>query len=102
MDGVEKKVSKEDNNPQLPGEAKSVMHDIIDLKAIHTTDQLGLDERVAMLNGDQRRIYNSVMNHLHHHNNKKNVKWRFFTSRCAHVNCVIMAMLYTHSIGNQP
>ena len=41
-DGVQQKVSKEDNNPQL-------------------------DERVAMLNGDQRRIYDSVMNHLHHH-----------------------------------
>ena len=31
----------------------------------------------------------------------KKPKWRFFTSRCAHVNCAIMAMLYTHSIGNQ-
>ena len=26
----------------------------------------------------------------------------FFTSRGAHVNCAIIAMLYTHSIGNQP
>ena len=26
----------------------------------------------------------------------------FFTSRGAHVNCAIMAMLYTHSIGHQP
>ena len=26
----------------------------------------------------------------------------FFTSRGAHVNCAIMAMLYTHSIGNPP
>ena len=25
-----------------------------------------------------------------------------FTSRGAHINCAIMAMLYTHSIGNQP
>ena len=25
-----------------------------------------------------------------------------FTSRGAHVNCIIMAMLYTHSIANQP
>ena len=66
-DGVEKKVSKEDNNPQLPGEAKGAMHDIVDLMATHSSDQLGLDERVAMLNGDQRRIYDSVMNHLHHH-----------------------------------
>ena len=34
--------------------------------------------------------------------NKKNPKWRFFTSRGAHLNCTIMAMLYTHCIGNQP
>ena len=26
----------------------------------------------------------------------------FLTSRGAHVNCAIMAMLYTHSVGNQP
>ena len=32
---------------------------------------------------------------------RKNAKWRFFTSRSAHLNCAIMAMLYTHSIGNQ-
>ena len=33
---------------------------------------------------------------------KKNAKSRFFTSRGAYVNCVIIVMLYTHSIGNQP
>ena len=33
---------------------------------------------------------------------KKNVKSRFFTSRGAYVNCAIIAMLYTNSIGNQP
>ena len=26
----------------------------------------------------------------------------FFTSHGAYVNCAIVAMLYTHSIGNQP
>ena len=35
-------------------------------------------------------------------NKKKKPKWRFFTSRGAHLNCAIMSMLYTHSIGNQP
>ena len=35
-------------------------------------------------------------------NKNKKPKWRFLTSRGAHVNCAIMAMLYTHSIGNQP
>ena len=33
---------------------------------------------------------------------KKNAKWRFFTSRSAHVNCTIMVLLYTHYIGNLP
>ena len=33
---------------------------------------------------------------------KKNAKSRFFTSHGAYVNCAIIAMLYTHSIGNQP
>ena len=67
-DGVEQKVSKGDNNQQLPGEAKSAMHDISQyLMATHCSDQLGLDERVAMLNSDQRRIYDSIMNHLYHH-----------------------------------
>ena len=35
-------------------------------------------------------------------NKNKKAKWRFLTSRGAHLNCAIMAMLYTHSIGNQP
>ena len=35
-------------------------------------------------------------------NKNKKPKWRFLTSRGAHVNCAIMAMLYTHTIGNQP
>ena len=33
---------------------------------------------------------------------KKNAKSRYFTSRGAYVNCAIITMLYTHSIGNQP
>ena len=35
-------------------------------------------------------------------NKNKKPKWRFLTSRGTHVNCAIMAMLYTHPIGNQP
>ena len=33
---------------------------------------------------------------------KKNAKSLFFTSRGAYVNLRYIAMLYTHSIGNQP
>ena len=39
---------------------------------------------------------------LKNKNKNKKPKWRFLTSRGAHVNCAIMAMLYTHPIGNQP
>ena len=35
-------------------------------------------------------------------NKNKKPKWRFLTSRGTHVNCAIMAMLYTYTIGNQP
>ena len=35
-------------------------------------------------------------------NKNKKPKWRFLTSLGAHVNCAIMAMLYTYPIGNQP
>ena len=35
-------------------------------------------------------------------NKNKKPKWRFLTSRGAHVNCAIMAVLYSHPIGNQP
>ena len=37
---------------------------------------------------------------LENNKKKKNAKWRFFTSRGAHINCAIIAMLYTHSDGN--
>ena len=33
---------------------------------------------------------------------KKNAKWRFLTSRGAYVKLRYIAILYTHSIGNQP
>ena len=32
---------------------------------------------------------------------KKNAKWRFLTSRGAYVKLRYIAILYTHSIGNQ-
>ena len=39
---------------------------------------------------------------LKNKNKNKKPKWRFFTSRSAPLNCAIMAMLYSRSIGNQP
>ena len=35
-------------------------------------------------------------------NKNKKRKWRLLTSLGSQLNCAIMAMLYTHSIGNQP
>ena len=49
-DGEEKRVNKEDNDPQLMGEAKTAMHDMLDMIVNHSSDQLGLEERVTMLN----------------------------------------------------
>ena len=49
-DGEEKRVNKEDNDPQLLGAAKSAMHDMLDMIVNHSSHQLGLEERVTMLN----------------------------------------------------
>ena len=54
-DGEEEKISKEDNDPQLMGEARTAMDDVADMNVKSSTD-LPLESRVAMLNADQRRI----------------------------------------------
>ena len=66
-DGEEQRVSKEDNDPQLIGEAKSAMHDMLDIMDSHSSDKPSLEERVSMLNADQKRIYDRVNAHLVHH-----------------------------------
>ena len=72
-DGEKKRVNKEDDDdPQLMGEAKTAMHDMADMLVNHSTssssDQLSFEDRIAMLNADQRRILNfdSVDSHLQH------------------------------------
>ena len=47
-------------------------------------------------------VFSVFKNKNKNKNKNKKPKWRFLTSRGAHVNCAIMAMLYTHAIGNQP
>ena len=49
-----------------------------------------------------KMFFRSCKNKNKNKNKNKKPKWRFLTSRGAHVNCAIMAMLYTHTIGNQP
>ena len=65
-DGEEKRVNKEDNDLKLMGEVKTAMHDMADMIVNHLSDQLGLEERVTMLNADQRRIFDTVQSHLVH------------------------------------
>ena len=61
-----KRVNKEDNDLQLVGEAKSAMHDMTDMIVNHSSDQLGLEERVTMLNADQRCIFDTMQSYLLH------------------------------------
>ena len=65
-DGEEKWVNKEDNDLKLMGEAKTAMHDMADMIVNHSSDQLGLEERVTMLNADQRHIFDTMQSHLVH------------------------------------
>ena len=52
----------EDEGIKIIGEADAAMHDIHDMD-YDTTD---LSERIGMLNKDQRRIFEQVVDHLHH------------------------------------
>jgi len=68
----EEKISKDDE-PRLMGEAKTAMNDIIDMNVKSSSD-LSLESREAMLNADQRRIFDNVKSHLLHqqqHEEKK-------------------------------
>jgi len=51
----EEKIS-EDDEPQLMGEAKTAMNDVIDM-SIKSSSDLCLESRVAMLSADQWRIF---------------------------------------------
>ena len=66
-DGEDKRVNKDDNDPQLMGKAKTAMHDMADMLVNHSTsDQLSFEDRIAMLNADQWCIFDTVDNHLQH------------------------------------
>ena len=63
-DGEEEKV-EEDDDPQLIGEAKTAMTDVLTMN-VNSSDKLSVEERVAMLNDDQRRVFDTVKGHLFH------------------------------------
>ena len=57
-DGEEHKISKDDE-PQLMGEARAAMKELFDMNT-NPADTLSLEQRVAMLNTDQRRVFDKV------------------------------------------
>ena len=52
----------EDEGIKIIGEAEAAMHDVHDMDY----DTVDLSERIGMLNEDQRRIFEQVVDHLHH------------------------------------
>ena len=69
---LEEKEVEDDDEPQLLGEARTAMSDVLDMR-LSSYDQLTLDERES-LNADQRRVFDTVKTHLLHersHENKK-------------------------------
>ena len=57
--------NKEDDDPQVEGEAKAAMQDVVDMN-VNAADTMTLEERVDMLNADQRRIFEKVKSHFLH------------------------------------
>ena len=64
-DGQEEVVKKEDDDPQLFGEAKTAMTDVLDMN-VCSSDHLTLEDKVGMLNGDQRHVFDNIKAHLLH------------------------------------
>ena len=62
---MEEKEAEKDNEPQLLGEARTAMTEVLDMKT-STPGQLTLDERVSMLNQDQKRVFENVKAHFLH------------------------------------
>ena len=62
---MEEKEAEEDNEPQLLGEARTAMSEVLDMNT-STAGHLSLDERVSMLNQDQKRVFNNVKAHFLH------------------------------------
>ena len=54
--------NRDDDEPQLLGEIMDAVNDIADMN--NNVPNLTLDQRVAMLNSDQERIYDKIKQHL--------------------------------------
>ena len=55
----------EDDGPLVKGEATTAMKDVMEM-CMKIDDSLSYEERVSMLNADQRRVFDSVSDHLNH------------------------------------
>ena len=64
-DGIEEKANKEDDDPQLLGEAKTAVKEVVEINA-NNSDTLTLEDRITMLNDDQRCIFDKMKYHLFH------------------------------------
>ena len=65
---VQKEKNEDDDDDkglEVRGEAKSAMQDILDCNDSYV-DKLTLEGRIAMLNADQRRVFDKVKAHLRH------------------------------------
>ena len=60
-------VNREDHRegPQIVGEATAAMNDVQELQA-NCADEISLEERIAMLNADQSRVFKQMSEHLLH------------------------------------
>ena len=56
---------QDDDEPQLLGQATTAMTDVLDMN-VSSSDQLTLDQRISMLNQDQRRVFRHIKTHLWH------------------------------------
>ena len=56
---------EEDQGPLVLGEATRAMKDVVEM-CVKTDDSLSFEERVGMLNADQRRVFDSVSDYLNH------------------------------------
>ena len=68
---LEEKEAEDDDEPQLLGEARTAMSDVLDMH-LSSHDQLTLDERESILNADQRRVFDTVKTHLLHERSHEN------------------------------
>ena len=68
------------------------------MSTLHCALENGADLYV----NERRKIRHYRARSTEERRRRKNAKSRFFTLRGAYVNCAIIAMLYTHSIANQP